>query len=79
MNFTRFNTRIPAVAPSVKVDRSRIAAARPRANPVAVEYENAIARLLAPDRANRSLAFSLGERDVFRRRIRLAKYTGGAR
>lgn len=79
VNFTRFNTRIPAMTPSVEIDRSRLAAARPRANPIPVEYENPIATLLATDETKRCLMFSLVERDVFRRRIRLAKYNGGAR
>ena len=79
MNFTRFIIRIPAITPSVKVDRSRLAAAKPRANPVPAEYENPIATLLAAEETRRSLGFSLKERDVFRRKIRLAKYNGGAR
>jgi len=78
-NFTRFNARIPAITPSVKVDRSRLAAANPKASPVPVEYENPIATLLAAGKASRSLRVSLEERFVFRRRIRLVKYNGGAR
>lgn len=79
VSFTRFNTRIPAITPSVKVDRSRLAAAKPKANPIPAEYESPIATLLAAEETRRSLGFSLEERDVFRRRIRLVKYNGGAR
>ena len=79
MNFTRFNTTIPAITPSVKADSTRVAAAKPRANPVPAEYDNPIATLLTAEEARRSLEFSLEERDVFRRKIRLAKYNMGAR
>ena|SRR5208337_337138 len=78
-SFTRFNTRIPAITPRVKTDKIRVAAAIPRANPVPAEYENPIATLLAADKARRFFGFNLEEREVFRRRIRLAKYNGGAR
>ena len=79
MNFTRFNTRIPAMTPSVNVDSSRLAAAKPNANQIPAEYERTIATLLAADNARRFLGFSFEERAIFLRRIRLAKYNGGAR
>ena len=79
VNFTRFNTRIPAMTPSVKVDSSRPAAAKPNANQTPAEYEKAIAKPFVADTARRFLGFSFEERHVFLRRIRLAKYNGGAR
>ena len=58
VNFTRFNTRIPAMTPSVKVDSSRLAAAKPNANQIPAEYEKTIATLLATDKTRRFLGFS---------------------
>ena len=78
VNFTCFNTRIPTITPSVKIDRSRLAAAIPKANPIPAEYEKPIATLLMADQARRFLGFGLEDRDIFRRRIRLVKYNGGA-
>jgi hypothetical protein len=59
VNLTRFNTRIPAMTPSVKVDSSRLAAAKPNANQIPAEYEKTIATLLATDKTRRFLWFSL--------------------
>jgi hypothetical protein len=67
------------MAPSAKIDRSRLAAARPRANPTPAEYENPIATLLAAEEARRSLGFNREESGIFRRRIRLVIHSGGAR
>ena len=80
MNLTRLSTIIPTTTPSVKTDRSRLAAAKPKTSPVPAKYESPIATLLAADKARKGLGFSFEARDVFfRRRIRLAKYNGGAR
>ena len=37
MGFARFNARVPAMTPSVKVDRSRLATAKPKANTIPAE------------------------------------------
>lgn len=67
------------MTPRVKIDRSRLAVAKPKTNPVPAAYDNPIAAQLAAEEARKSLALSFDERYAFRRRVRLTKYNGGAR
>jgi membrane-bound lytic murein transglycosylase B len=79
VSLTRVNAEFPAITPSDKIDRSRLAAATPKANPAPAEYENPIATLLMADQARSCLWLSLEDMDALRRRIRMPKYNGGAR